>query len=218
MSVIEERFTCGDVGTGVWMDFDTREVFLSGRFVELTVTEFSILSVLYERENKVVTYQQLMELVWGWHQLIDKRAIEVQVSRLRSKLGESGDCPRLIRTIRGVGYRFVNNDSAGLLASFAWDKDMIVVQARIFDRTVFGVVPDDVIGSKWTTPGSSWSELTHEDRVAALRQMYDLDVHHYESDFPMTKPDGSPFVAHLCARILSADGELLGVKGDFRMP
>jgi hypothetical protein len=218
MSVIEGVLTSRLVGAGVQVDLDTREVCVGGRLVELTATEFSILSALYERENKVVTYEQLMKRVWGWHQLMDKRAMEVQVSRLRSKLGESGDRPRLIRTIRGVGYRFVNNDAAGLLASFTWDLDLIVVQAHIFDNTVFGVVPDDVIGSKWVVPGSSWSELTHEERVAMLRQMHDLNVHHWESDFPMAKPDGSPFVSHLCARLLSADGELLGVTGDFRIP
>lgn len=118
MGHIDDRMVDTDPGPGLEVDLDARRVFLNGQSVDLTATEFNILAVLHARADKVVTYERLADLVWGFNHFMEKRAIEVQVSRLRSKLGESGAHPHLIHTVRSIGYRFTNDSAAGLLASF----------------------------------------------------------------------------------------------------
>lgn len=205
-------------GPGLQVDIDAHQVLLNGRSIELTTTEFTIIAVLHARANRVVTYEQLAEHVWGFNHYMSKRAIEVQVCRLRSKLGESGAHPRLIRTIRGVGYRFTNDDDAGLLASLTWDADLTVVAARITDETYFGVQPTDVIGTHWVVPGTPWAELDHESQVALVRQLFAMELRHWDGEMHLAKPDGTPFVSDRCTQLLSLEGELFGAKVDFRAP
>jgi DNA-binding response OmpR family regulator len=82
------------------------EVTLGGVVINLTRTEFEILTVLASRPRHVVTDDELVRLVWGDGWFGDDNNLAVHVSKLRRKLGESGLHPRFIRTVRGVGYRF----------------------------------------------------------------------------------------------------------------
>ncbi len=74
-----------------------------GDNVDLTVTEFRILTLLARRPGWVFTRTQIVDAIHGEGYAVTDRAIDVQIVGLRKKLGNSGDC---IETVRGVGYRF----------------------------------------------------------------------------------------------------------------
>ena len=76
---------------------------VAGEPVELTATEFKILSFLAKRPGWVFTRYQIVDGIRGPNYPVTERAIDVQIVALRRKLGKSG---KLIETVRGVGYRF----------------------------------------------------------------------------------------------------------------
>ena len=73
--------------------------------IGLTPTEFRLLVELARRPGQVFTRELLLERVWGYDYLGDSRLVDVAVQRLRSKIEADAESPRLIETVRGVGYR-----------------------------------------------------------------------------------------------------------------
>lgn len=88
---------------GLEIDKGKHEVSIDGSEVQLTTTEFSIISLLAGKPGWVFTRQQIIDSVRGYDFLITPRAIDVQIFGLRKKLGEYG---RMIETVRGIGYRY----------------------------------------------------------------------------------------------------------------
>lgn len=85
----------------VRVDLDGHEVWREDQPVSLTTTEFRLLATLLRHPGQVLSKRQLLELVWGFDDY-DANVVEVQISALRRKLEALG--PRLIHTVRGVGY------------------------------------------------------------------------------------------------------------------
>jgi DNA-binding response OmpR family regulator len=83
---------------------------LRGRRLELTSYEFALLKALAERPGRVLGREQLLELMHGSSEDAFDRSIDVHVSRLRHKLEEDPRSPRLLKTIRGVGYVLTPDD------------------------------------------------------------------------------------------------------------
>ncbi len=81
----------------------------AGRDVALTSYEFAILRVLAERHGRVLSREQIMELVKGTCDDAFDRSIDVRISRIRQKLGDQGT---LIKTVRGVGYMLAHAEVA----------------------------------------------------------------------------------------------------------
>jgi two-component system response regulator MtrA len=77
-----------------------------GEDVALTATEFRLLLELARRPKQVFTRELLLELVWNYDYLGDSRLVDVAVQRLRGKIEDDPAQPKLIQTVRGVGYRF----------------------------------------------------------------------------------------------------------------
>jgi two-component system, OmpR family, response regulator MtrA len=77
-----------------------------GEEVNLTATEFRLLHELARRPKQVFTRDLLLELVWNYDYLGDSRLVDAAVQRLRAKVEDDPKQPALIRTVRGVGYRF----------------------------------------------------------------------------------------------------------------
>lgn len=86
----------------------TREVLCEERGVELTLKEFELLQYLMENSNRVVTRDELLNHIWGYDYDGETRTLDMHIRTLRQKLGEAGGS--CIRTIRGVGYRFVKTE------------------------------------------------------------------------------------------------------------
>jgi two-component system phosphate regulon response regulator PhoB len=72
--------------------------------IDLTATEFKLLTVLAQRSGRVQSRDQLLRDVWEYDSLIDTRTVDTHMRRLREKLGAAS---RHLDTVRGVGYRFV---------------------------------------------------------------------------------------------------------------
>ena len=86
----------------VAMDRRERKVTRAGQPLDLTVKEYEILEYLLRHPRQVLSREQILNQVWGWDYPGGANVVEVHLSALRSKLGDSER--RLIRTVRGVGY------------------------------------------------------------------------------------------------------------------
>jgi two-component system response regulator MtrA len=73
--------------------------------INLTPLEFELLLTLASKPNQVFTREMLLEQVWGYHYKADTRLVNVHVQRLRAKVEEDPDNPRIVMTVRGIGYR-----------------------------------------------------------------------------------------------------------------
>ena len=85
------------------LDKTAHSATVNGQEVELTATEFRLLRTLMERQGRVQSRAQLLEIVWQAQPDIQTRTVDMHVQRLRQKLGAAGDA---IETVRGAGYRF----------------------------------------------------------------------------------------------------------------
>ena len=73
--------------------------------INLTPLEFELLLALAMKPQQVFTREMLLEQVWGYHYKADTRLVNVHVQRLRAKVEEDPDNPKIVMTVRGVGYR-----------------------------------------------------------------------------------------------------------------
>jgi two-component system OmpR family response regulator len=83
---------------------------LRGAPVQLTTFEFALLRALAERAGRVLTREQILQLVHGVSDDAFDRSIDVHVSRLRTKLQDDPRSPKLLKTVRGIGYMFAPQD------------------------------------------------------------------------------------------------------------
>ena len=93
-------------GGGVKVDPDRRRVFVRDVEVRLRRKEFELLELLVENAGRVLTRDTLIDRVWGSDYVGDTKTLDVHIKRLRSHVEEDPRAPKLITTIRGVGYRF----------------------------------------------------------------------------------------------------------------
>jgi two-component system response regulator MprA len=85
------------------LDPATREVRRDGELIELTRTEFNLLELFMRNPRQVLTRSTIFERVWGYDFGFASNSLDVYIGYLRRKT-EAGDRPRLIQTVRGVGY------------------------------------------------------------------------------------------------------------------
>jgi len=86
------------------LNMATREVTRAGRLIELTATEYNLLHLFMSHPRQVLDRQTILNRVWGYDFLGETNIIEVYVRYLREKIEDSPSTPRLIQTVRGVGY------------------------------------------------------------------------------------------------------------------
>ena len=86
------------------VDIPRHQVTVGRKRVELTATEFKLLTTLALRRGRVQSRDQLLQDVWEYDAVIDTRTVDTHMRRLREKLGSAA---RFLDTVRGVGYRFV---------------------------------------------------------------------------------------------------------------
>ncbi len=94
-------------GRGLALHLPRREATISGRLLDLTAMEFDLLALLVARPGRVFTRIQLLEQIQEDAYAGYERTIDVHIKNLRKKLGDDSSDPRFIETVRGVGYRFV---------------------------------------------------------------------------------------------------------------
>ena len=148
-----------------------REVSLDGIMLNLTRIEFDLLACLMESGRAVTSTQALIDEVWGDAWATEGHHVEVHISRLRRKLGESADEPRFIHTVRGVGYRFepdvdveveqVSKVTPDASAHLLVNTDGVIAWASSSITALLGWKADDLIGHAFTVlaPTSSFQEM-----------------------------------------------------------
>ncbi|MCY4575282.1 MAG: response regulator [Chloroflexi bacterium] len=92
------------------LDYARRTVSVAGKAVSLTPTEYALLSELSINAGLVLTFDHLLERVWGLGYSADRRNLRTYVKRLRRKLGENADSPKYIFPAPRIGYRMVKPD------------------------------------------------------------------------------------------------------------
>ncbi len=95
---LSRRMQVGDLQ----LDRETREVWRADRPIDLTPREFELLAALMAHPRQVFTREALLDRVWGYDYAADPNLVEVHISALRAKLGDT--TRQLIHTVRGVGY------------------------------------------------------------------------------------------------------------------
>ena len=88
------------------LDFDTYETFLDGDKLGLSLREFELLKFFVRHPHRVYDRLQLLDLVWGPEMHVEPRTVDVHVRRLRKRIEQDDSDPKLIVTVRGVGYKF----------------------------------------------------------------------------------------------------------------
>jgi two-component system, OmpR family, response regulator MtrA len=89
----------------VTVDIAAHEVRRGEDAIALTPLEFELLAALASKPQQVFSREMLLEQVWGYHYKADTRLVNVHVQRLRAKVELDPDNPRIVTTVRGVGYR-----------------------------------------------------------------------------------------------------------------
>src|SRR6185369_7815871 len=90
------------------IEVDTGAMVLTvrGRKVATTATEFRLLDYLARHPGRVFTRDQLLDAVWRDTQFVTPRSVDVYVRRIREKIEREPETPRMLKTVRGAGYRF----------------------------------------------------------------------------------------------------------------
>jgi two-component system response regulator RegX3 len=90
------------------MDVERHTVRVRGQRVQLPLKEFELLELLLENAGRVLTRAQLIDRVWGSDYVGDTKTLDVHVKRVRAKIEEDPANPRLLTTVRGLGYKLAD--------------------------------------------------------------------------------------------------------------
>jgi len=93
---------------GIALDLERRTIVLDGQHIETTFSEYEIMKLFYQHPNRVFSREELINAVRGLDSFINDRAIDVHVTNLRRKLEKNPKEPQFIKTVWGVGYKFMN--------------------------------------------------------------------------------------------------------------
>lgn len=91
--------------SGLTINVSGHQVTRGNEEIPLTPIEFDLLVTLASKPRQVITREELLEKVWGYRKGSDTRLVNVHIQRLRSKIEVDPDDPRIIQTVRGVGYK-----------------------------------------------------------------------------------------------------------------
>lgn len=91
---------------GIRLDSERHSVAVRGEEITMPLREFELLEMLMRHSGRVLTRGQLIDRVWGSNYYGDTKTLDVHVKRIRARIEEAPSKPKLISTVRGVGYRF----------------------------------------------------------------------------------------------------------------
>ena len=85
---------------------DEKNVYKNGELVDLYLKEKQLLFYLVENRNRIVSFEILLDHVWGHDTIVDHKTLQVHISTLRRKIEDVPNKPKWIQTVRGFGYKF----------------------------------------------------------------------------------------------------------------
>lgn len=98
------KFELGDLV----IDYEARQVFLAGKEIKFTQTEYNILVLLSEHQGKVLTYSFMIKAIWGYNDLGSTKKLQVNMANIRKKFGfQPGEKSFIVNEL-GVGYRMIS--------------------------------------------------------------------------------------------------------------
>lgn len=100
---VSDKITAG----GITVNTSLREVSRDGRPIELTLKEYELLLYLLKNRARVVSREELLTKVWGIDFVGETRTLDMHIGTLRKKLSDDAENAHFIKTVRGVGYRFI---------------------------------------------------------------------------------------------------------------
>lgn len=93
---------------GLEVDFRQYECHKNGKAVSLTAHEFELLKYLIRNSGKVINRDELLDEVWGKDVFITPHTVDTHIANLRKKIEDDPSRPRFIKSIRGIGYKFIS--------------------------------------------------------------------------------------------------------------
>lgn len=106
--LVDDQVTVGEIR----LEFNTRRAYKGDQELVLRQKEFELLSLLLSRPGEVITRAEFFDQVWGTDWLGDTRTLDVHIRWLREKIEADASQPRLIQTVRGIGYRLAAEGQA----------------------------------------------------------------------------------------------------------
>ena len=100
-SILQGKFRMG----GLEIDYDARRLFVEGQEVKLTQTEYNIVALLSKQAGKVMTYAEIIQVIWGWNDSGSTKKLQINMANIRKKIGERPGAAKYIHNELGVGYR-----------------------------------------------------------------------------------------------------------------
>lgn len=103
---IQKSYTFGNLT----IDFEKHLVYKNDEKIELTLKEFELVEILIKNKGRVMTRDLLLDKIWGYEFVGETRTVDVHIRHLRQKIEDDDKNPKFIETIRGIGYRFKNEE------------------------------------------------------------------------------------------------------------
>jgi len=94
------------LSSGIILDDIRHRVFRNGREIDMTNREYELLKFMMKNKGIAFSREDLLQHVWGYEYAGETRTVDVHIRQIRIKIGDDGDTPAIIETIRGRGYRF----------------------------------------------------------------------------------------------------------------
>jgi len=202
------------------MDEDRHEVRLRGRPLDLSTSEYALLATLMRRPGAAVSASDLLTVLRGPAWVDDHEVLQVQVSRLRRKLGESAGNPRYIVTVRGFGYRYEPSPSKPADAFHRSRQVVLAFDADLVLRGVsphepfLGWEPEEILGTRFSPCG-----LDHERARNLIDARLDSGARQSRARADMVGRDGSRVPSEISTSLqVDAQGAFMGIMGTFRFP
>lgn len=197
------------------VDEETREVLVDGTTAVLTRAEFNVLAALYRSPRRVFTHAELLRATWGSEWIGDEHSAEVYISRIRRKLGESARDQRLIRTVHGVGYRYLPEVPPPLLPTRAlFDETGTLVMISPSAAEILGWPLTEIIGTRFIP--SKLPILRSRRFIAAVNRYAELvNLTGFQMRTCVQDRWGIPRDVDLKATFVFHDGRVAGLSVDY---
>lgn len=90
---------------------DKFEIYFKDRLLDLTLKEYELLEILLKNRGRVLKRDYLLQVLWDYSDSVNTRVLDVHISKLRDKIESDTKNPRYIKTVRGLGYKFEENEN-----------------------------------------------------------------------------------------------------------
>lgn len=197
------------------IDFAAHEVLLDDEVVGLTRSEFALLAALARRPRQAISSRDLLQAMWDEDWESDTTLLQIHVSRLRRKLGESAKRPRFVQTVHGVGYRFEPGPAEEASRSVVLFFDHLLILRGVTPRKPFlGYHPDAIIGTVFAPSGIDASR-----RKAALLKLLAKGQTTLDIVVLLAHADGDEsFVRVVTDILVDSQGQFSGLSSTPHLP